>query len=220
MLAGDPRQQLGEPAEVDGLDAQGALGQVDLDARRRRVGDQRRGERPVVAGAYEIAVRPVRHQPADLAEVAGGGVPAGDDHLDVGGQLLDLLQDVRGEQHGAALGAHLPQQLHQLHALARVHAVERLVEQQHGRLVDEGGGHLHALPHALAVRGDLAVLRVLHLDGGQRLLRRPPVGQPVQLGVGQDELAAGEEVVHPLALGDDADLPVDRSLRQIGCRRA
>jgi hypothetical protein len=29
----------------------------------------------------------------------------------------------------------------------------------------------------------------------------PGVGQPVQFGVGDDELAAGEEVVHRLALG-------------------
>ena len=33
--------------------------------------------------------------------------------------------------------------------------------------------------------------------------------QAVQLGVGDDEFAAGEEVVHRLALGDDADVLVD-----------
>src|SRR5690606_28454652 len=114
-------------AEVDGLDAQRALAVVDLDAGRGRVGDQRGGQRPVVAGAHQVAVRPVRHQAPDLAEVAAGRVPSGDDDLDVPGELLDLLEDVGGEQHRAALVAHPPQQVHQLHPLARVHAVEGLV---------------------------------------------------------------------------------------------
>lgn len=172
------------------------------------VGDQGRGEGPVVGGADEVAVRAVRHQAADLAEVTGGRVPSGDHDLDVRGELLDLLQDVGGEQDGASRVAHATQQVHQLHALARVHAVERLVQEQHGRVVDEGGRHLHALAHALGVGGDLAVLGVLHLDGGQG----PPGGrfvEAVEFRVGDDELLTGEEVVHGLALGHDADLLVD-----------
>ena len=50
---------------------------------------------------------------------------------------LDLLEDVRGEQDRAALVGHATQQLHHVQALARVHAVERLVEEQHRRVVDE-----------------------------------------------------------------------------------
>lgn len=197
-----------EPGEVDGLDAQRALGQVDLDAGRRRVGDQRGREGAVVAGADQVAVRAVGHQAADLAEVAAGRVPSGHHHLDVPGELLDLFEDVGREQHRAALVAHAAQQVHELHALARVHAVERLVEQEQRRVVHQGAGHLHALPHALGVRRDLAVLRVLHLDRGQRLLGRLGA-EAVQLGVGDDEFASGEEVVHRLALGDDADVLVD-----------
>src|SRR5687767_1204494 len=74
VVPGDPWQQCGEAAEVDGLDAQRSLGEVDLDAGGRRVGDQRGRERAVVAGAHEVAVRAVGHQPADLAEVAAGRV--------------------------------------------------------------------------------------------------------------------------------------------------
>ena len=44
--------------------------------------------------------------------------------------------------------------------LARVHPVERLVEQQHLRVVHQRGGDPGALPHALGVRADPAVLRV------------------------------------------------------------
>jgi hypothetical protein len=153
-------------------------------------------------------VRAVGHQAADPAEVAAGRVPSGDDDLDVAGELLDLFEDVGREQHRAALVAHTPEQVHELHALARVHAVEGLVEQEQRRVVDEGAGHLHSLAHALGVRLDLAVLGVLHLDRGQRLLGGHGT-QTVQLGVGDDEFAAGEEVVHRLALGDDADVLVD-----------
>ena len=50
----------------------------------------------------------------------------------------------------------------------------------------------------------------VHLDRGDRACGgRARVGQPVQLGVGQHELPAGEEVVQRLALGDQADRPVD-----------
>jgi hypothetical protein len=75
-------------------------------------------------------------------------------------------------------------------------------------VVHQGAGHLHALAHALGVRGDLAVLRVLHLDRGQGFLGGLGA-EAVQLGVGYDEFASGEEVVHRLALGDDADVLVD-----------
>jgi hypothetical protein len=118
------------------------------------------------------------------------------------------IEDVRGEQHRAALVAHPAQQVHQLHALARVHAVERLVQQEQRRVVHEGTRHLHALPHALGVRGDLPVLGVLHLHRGQGALGGLGA-ETVQFGVGDDELAAGEEVVHRLPLGNDADVLVD-----------
>ncbi len=162
---------------------------------------------PVVAGAHQIAVRTVGHQAPDAAEIAAGRVPSGDDHL-MWAASCSTSSRMWDEQHRAALVAHAAQQVHELHALARVHAVEGLVEQQQGGVVDERGGHLHALPHALGVRRDLAVLRVLHLDRGER-----PLGdlrsEAVQLGVGDDEFLAREEVVHRLALRDDADVLVD-----------
>ena len=88
----------------------------------------------------------------------------GDDDLDVAGEPLDLLEDVRAEEHGAAVVAELAQQVHQVHALARVDAVERLVEQQHGRIVDERRGDLDPLPHALGVGVDPPGGRLDHVD--------------------------------------------------------
>ena len=121
------------------------------DGAHRRLRDEQGGERPVVAGGDGVLDGPVGHQPADRAEVAGGGVPPGDDDLDVAGQPLDLLEDVGAEEHRAALVAEAVQQVHQVHPLARVDPVERLVEQQDGRVVDERGGDLDALAHALGV---------------------------------------------------------------------
>ena len=70
---------------------------------------------------------------------------------------LDLLEDVRREEDRAPGGGHGPQQLHHVQPLARVHAVERLVEEQDRRVVDERAGELDPLAHALGVRADRAV---------------------------------------------------------------
>ena len=109
-------------------------------------------------------MRPVRHQPPDRAEVAGGREPAADDDLDDAGQPLDFFQDVRAEHDDPALLALRVQQVHHVQPLARVHAVERLVQQHDLRVVHQRGGHLDPLPHALGVGGDLPVLRLGHLQ--------------------------------------------------------
>ena len=132
-------------------------------------------------------------------------MPPRDHDLDLAGDLLDLLEDVGAEQDGAALGPHPPQQGHQVQPLARVDAVERLVEQQHRRVVDQRRGELDPLAHALGVGADPApagsVISTIErsLGGGSR------VGEPVQLGVGEHELAAGEVAEAELPLGHQAD---------------
>jgi hypothetical protein len=137
-------------------------------------------------------------------------VPARHDHLDVLGEPFHLFEDVRAEQDRAALGGHAADQVHELEPLARVHAVERLVQEQDGRVVHQGGGHLDALLHALGVVADRAAGGGLHLDQGEGAPRGGAgVGELVQLGHGQDELVAGEEVVRALALGDQAQAAVD-----------
>ena len=133
----------------------------------------------------------VRHQAADLAEVAGGGEPPVDHDQHVLGEALDLLEDVRGEEDRAALGGPAPQHLHHLETLARVGAVEGLVEDQHIRVVDERGGDLGALAHALRVAAHRPILGVLQLDEGDC----PPggflgIGKPVQAGAGEGEVRA------------------------------
>ena len=63
------------------------------------------------------------------------------------------------------------QHVHHVQTLARIHAVERLVEQQNPRIVHERTGDLDALPHPLRVRADLPVLRDLEIDERDRLAR-------------------------------------------------
>ncbi len=96
------------------------------------------------------------------------------------GQPLDLLEDVRGEQDRPALGGHPPEQLHHVQPLARVHPVERLVEQQDRRLVDERRGDLRPLAHPLRVGADRAVGGVLEIDRRDRARGggRPGRGSP------------------------------------------
>ena len=155
------------------------------------------------------ACRPAGHQPADGAEVTGGGQPACHHHLDGPGQPLDLLQDVRAEQDGPALAAQLVEQVHHVQPLPRVHAVERLVEQQNLRVMDQGRSHLDPLAHALGVGGDPAVRGAGHVEQGDgSRCGGVWVGQLVQLRGRDHELLAGQERVDRVPFRHQADQPV------------
>ena len=67
---------------------------------------------------------------------------------------LDLVQDVAGDEHALALGAEPRMMSDQVAAGDRVGAGQRLVEEQHLRVVDEGLGELGPLPHPLGVAAD------------------------------------------------------------------
>ena len=58
----------------------------------------------------------------------------------------------------------VPQQLEHVQPLARVHAVEGLVEDEHRGVVHERGGDLDALAHALGVGADAPVGGVRQVD--------------------------------------------------------
>ena len=108
------------------------------------------------------------------------------------------------------VGRHGTQQVHHLQPLARVHAVERLVEEQDRRVVDQRGGDLDPLPHALRVAADRPVRRVASSTRSMRASPpRPASAISCRRAERAHELPAGEEGVHRLALGDEADAPVD-----------
>ena len=81
-------------------------------------------------------------------------------HLPMAAQLLDVLQHGSGDQH--------------------VQAGRRLVEDQHRRVVDDGPGDRHLLPHARAHLGPEHVAEVVHLQGGEHLLHAFVQGSPLQ----------------------------------------
>ena len=80
--------------------------------------------------------------------VALGDDPAAADEDHLVGDQLDLVEQVAGEQHGAAaVGVPLEQAAHPPDA-GRVEAVGGLVEDQHRRVAEQGVGDAEPLPHA------------------------------------------------------------------------
>src|SRR5690242_630106 len=92
LVPGQRGDLAGERAVVVGPHRQTLVG--DLYPGHRRAADQRGTEPAVVGRAHQEHVRPGCHQAADGSEVAGGGEPARDHHLDGAGNPFDLFQDV------------------------------------------------------------------------------------------------------------------------------
>ena len=115
------------------------------------------------------------------------------------------------------VGGHRPEQRHHVQPLAWVHAVERFVEQQDARVVDERRGELRALAHALGVGPDRSVGGVVELDRGDRPVRgRTGVGDRLELGVEPHELVTGEVARDGLAFGHQPDVAVDARVAERG----
>ncbi len=101
--------------------------------------------------------------------------------------LLDLVQQVRGEQHGRAGRAELADELaHVLHAL-RVEAARGLVEDDHLGPAEQRVGDAETLLHAVRVAAHLAVGAVQQADRvehlGDALLGGVPAGRADQAQV-------------------------------------
>ena len=155
----DDSCRCGRAADVDllGLGPEPSVTRrCGLDARCR----QRLLESSRVLGLHvgpgrvqQLGLGPLRH---DLA--------AADEHHLVGDHL-DLVQQVRGQQHGPAPGGEGAEQAAHPVDAGGVQAVDRLVEDQHGRVTHERVGDAEALAHA------------------QRVVAHPPLG----LGAGETD---------------------------------
>ena len=92
---------------------------------------------------------------AELGLQAGRGAARDDaaavDHDEVVGELVGLLQVLRGEQHGDAVGGEAADLVPHLVAVARVEAGGGLVEEQHVGAADEADGEVEPPPHAAGV---------------------------------------------------------------------
>ena len=163
---------------------------------------------------------------AGADERAGGGEqlglgalgddPAVADHDQVVGDDLDLVQQVRGEQHGAAVvGVPAEQVAHPADA-GRVEAVGRLVEDQHLGVADQRGRDAEPLAHAeRVVAHPAAGLGRGQADQVEHLV--DPGGRQAHgaLRDGED-LAAGAAGVLGRGVEQDADL--EARVGQVGVR--
>src|SRR5579883_1765089 len=129
---------------------------------------------------------------------------------DLIGNLIDLMEDVTGNDDVAALRAPLAENRDRFRARQRIETVERLVEDDDARIVRGCLRELHALPHSLAVRRDRTARRRGEAD---ELERRPraAVAFGVRVAVHAqeriEELVAGDafrEGVELRAVADDA----------------
>jgi hypothetical protein len=92
-------------------------------------------------------------------------------------------------------------------------AVQRLVENQDLRLVNQRRREPHALAHSARVGIHRAVLGIFHVDERDRLVcRRRQRAHSSQAPHHFDELAARHEAVDCVVLGHHTDAPVERRI--------
>jgi hypothetical protein len=134
------------------------------------------------------------------------------------GDLLQFAHQVAGDQDGAALRRQRSQEaLHPDDALG-VHAVVRLVEDQHRRVAEQRGRDAQPLPHAEGVPAGLAAGG--GLQAGQRDHLIDPAGRQA-LGVGEPQqvvaaAAAGLQRARVQQRPDVGERVLQRAVRAAG----
>jgi hypothetical protein len=166
-----------------------------------RRGEQRRRLEGAVADDVDRS-RPAAHELADRA--LGDDLAHVDDRRDVT-RLLDLVEQVRGQQHGAALADQLPDEVAHLQDAGRVEPVHRLVQDQQRRVGQQAARHAEALAHAQRVALDAVIATRGEPDALQRAVdpRRGVIA--ARGGMDLHVLAAGQVRVKARLLDDRAD---------------
>ena len=112
-------------------------------------------------------------QVAALSDLVGG---SGDEHASlvddghVRAQLLDGGHHVRGENDGAAATRVVGEDLADVRRGNGVHGLERFVEDQDSRRVDEGGGQGNLLRHARRVVADQLLPGLGQVEGREEFV--------------------------------------------------
>jgi hypothetical protein len=144
-----------------------------------------------------------------LDELPHGGVgeqPAtGDDHQVVGGER-HLAHQVAGDQHRAALGGQVPQELAEPADPCGVKPAGRLVQQQDRRVTQQRRGDAEPLGHAEREAAGPVPGHALQADQLEDL-RHPRRGDPVALRQPQQVVVGAAAAVHGLGLQQGADPP-------------
>jgi len=143
-----------EPGNAEGVAVDDGRGSTHLLQRRHRLGRRRRADQDLVTrGAGDQGV-----------DTGIGEHPAATDHHDVIGDVLHL-----GPSDGWRRGWPVPPRRGSGGAGASddslwVHAVERLVHDDHRRVAEHGGGDAESLAHAERVPARLATCRRAEAD--------------------------------------------------------
>ena len=119
--------------------------------------------------------------------------PAVVDDGDAAGELVGLLEVLRGEEHGGALGVEPAHLLPQGGAAGGVEAGGGLVEEQHRRLVHERQREVEPAAHAAGVGADPPVGGAGEADALEQHVAAPVglrLGDAVQHGLEPHQLAA------------------------------
>jgi hypothetical protein len=120
---------------------------------------------------------------------------------------------VAGHDHAASFASKAAEQRHQLRALPWVETGQRLVQDEHGRVVHDCLRDLDTLAHSLRVRGEPAAVGRVEGHGLQRGRRRARgVRHGLEPGRQCDELQGGQRLEHVLLLRDETDLPRNADL--------
>jgi hypothetical protein len=131
------------------------------------------------------------------------------DDDDAVGQRVGLLEILRREQHGDAVGQQLPDGLPHTLPARRIQPRRRLVQEEHRRTRHQRCRQVEAPAHAARIPLEHAVRGVTELELGQELGR--PVSRRDAAHVGQltdqhEVLASGQQRVESGVLGGDADV--------------
>ena len=175
------------------------------------------GEEDVLQGRLLLDVLDLggREELLQLGEGAVRDDPSLVEDRDPVGELLGLVQVLRGEQHRRALPGELLDAVPHLDARLRVEPGGRLVQEDHRRIPDQAHGDVQAAAHASGVRRHPPLGRVGELEAGQQVVRDlAGVLQVPQPGHQHQVLPPGEDLVHGRELPGEADgLPHVRRLR-------
>ena len=139
-----------------------------------------------------------------------GDQAASAQHADTVGEVLDLVEVVRREQHGRTAGAQRADQVPRTAARRRVEPSGRLVEEQQIGIPDDAESEVEAA--ALAAGESVAALvdRLVESDQPDALLDRPrsSVAAPVQ----GEHLAHRQHSFDSRGLQNDADPIAERTI--------
>ena len=175
------------------------------DRARRRVQVPRAGEMQPDVATGDAAL--------EFRGAALGDDAAVVEDRDPAGELIGLLQVLRGEEDRDATRNQVADDLPHGPAAARIEPGGRLVEEDQPRLADQGHREVEPAPHAAGVEGRRFPRVRGQVEAVQQRRGPPPAlatAQVVQVRHQQHVLRAGQQVVHRRELAGDADRGTDR----------